>query len=50
MNLMGSILIKDTSRKQRKQIVLELLDDDYDVSSGYEVTPPEERKNDCNMI
>ncbi len=50
MHLMASILIKDTTREQREQIVLESLGEDYDIGCGYEVAHPEERKNDCNMI
>ena len=33
---MGSILIKDTTREQREQIVRDSLGDDYDVGCGYE--------------
>ena len=33
---MASILIKDTTREQREQIVRESLGDDYDVGCGYE--------------
>ena len=35
---MASILIKDTTREQREQIVRESLGDDYDVGCGYEST------------
>ena len=35
---MASILIKDTTRAQREQIVREALGDDYDVGCGYEST------------
>lgn len=35
---MASILIKDTTREQREQIVRESLGDGYDVSCGYEDT------------
>ena len=35
---MASILIKDTTREQREQIVRESLGDDYDVGYGYEST------------
>ena len=38
MHLMASILIKDTTREQREQIVRESLGDDYDVGCGYEST------------
>ena len=34
---MASILIKDTSREQREQIVRESLGDEYDVCCGYEL-------------
>ena len=34
---MASILIKDTTREQREQIVRESLGDDYDVGCGYEL-------------
>ncbi len=33
-----SVLIKDTTREQREQIVRESLGDDYDVGCGYEST------------
>ena len=33
---MASILIKDTTREQREQIVRESLGDEYDVGCGYE--------------
>ena len=36
--IMASILIKDTTREQREQIVRESLGDDYDVGCGYEST------------
>lgn len=35
---MASILIKDTTKEQRAQIVKESLGDEYDVSCGYEST------------
>lgn len=35
-NLMKSILIKDTTRQEREQIIRESLGDDYDVGCGYE--------------
>lgn len=35
---MASILIKDTTREQRQQIVNEALGDEYDVGCGYEGT------------
>ena len=35
---MASILIKDTTREQREQIVRESLGYDYDVGCGYEST------------
>ena len=35
---MASILIKDTTREQREQIVRESLGDEYDVGCGYEST------------
>jgi len=35
---MASILIKDTTREQREQIVKESLGDEYDVGCGYEGT------------
>ena len=35
---MASILIKDTTRAQREQIVREALGNDYDVGCGYEST------------
>ena len=35
---MASILIKDTTRAQREQIVREALGDDYAVGCGYEST------------
>ena len=35
---MASILIKDTTREQREQIVHESLGDEYDVGCGYEST------------
>jgi len=35
---MPSILIKDTTREQREQIVREALGNDYDVGCGYEST------------
>ena len=38
IHLMASILIKDTTREQREQIVRESLGDDYDVGCGYEST------------
>lgn len=38
MHLMASILIKDTTREQREQIVRESLGDDYEVGCGYEST------------
>lgn len=37
VNPMASILIKDTTREQREQIVRESLGDDYDVGCGFEV-------------
>ena len=33
---MAGILIKDTTREQREQIVKESLGDDYDVGCGYD--------------
>ena len=36
--IMGSILIKDTTREQREQIVRESLGDEFDVGCGYEST------------
>ena len=38
MFFMASILIKDTTREQREQIVRESLGDEYDVGCGYEST------------
>lgn len=35
---MQSILIKDTTREQREQIVRDSLGDEYDVGCGYEST------------
>lgn len=35
---MSSILIKDTTREQREQIVKESLGDEYDVGCGYDST------------
>ncbi len=35
---MQSILIKDTTREQREQIVRDSLGDDFDVGCGYEST------------
>ena len=35
---MQSILIKDTTREQREQIVKDSLGDDWDVGCGYEST------------
>lgn len=35
---MKSILIKDTTREEREQIIRESLGDDYDVGCGYEST------------
>ena len=35
---MQSILIKDTTREQREQIVRDSLGDDFDVCCGYEST------------
>lgn len=35
---MQSILIKDTTREQREQIIKDSLDDDWDVGCGYEST------------
>lgn len=35
---MKSILIKDTTKEEREQIVRESLGDDYDVGCGYEDT------------
>ena len=35
---MASILIKDTTREQREQIIRESLGDEYDVGCGYEST------------
>lgn len=35
---MGSILIKDTTREERAEIVKNALGDEYDVGCGYEAT------------
>ena len=37
-NTMASILIKDTTREQREQIIKDSLGDDWDVGCGYEST------------
>ena len=38
LNNMQSILIKDTTREQREQIIKDSLGDDWDVGCGYEST------------
>ena len=56
---MASILIKDTTREQREQIVREALGDNYELGCGYEstgidcglqVAHPEENKSGCNLM
>lgn len=44
-----SILIKDTTREEREEIVRNSLGDDYYLGCGYEVAHPEEKTSGCDM-